>query len=181
MSLTSRLMVASALALAAFTTGCTKQTGAAAPPPPSTVSDDYKRKLAAVAQKMAAQDRTDTLAKRQAMARLIDARVVRTADDDRSFSFQLQLKNKSSKPIKTIGAGLEVHDAAGKRIGLMEIDDAPIRIAANGTLTTWLHEPYVRFGENAGTMRLAQGKAKRIAVNIIEIKYTDGSDAGYDD
>lgn len=39
----------------------------------------------------------------------------------------------------------------------------------------------MRFGEDAGSMRLAQGQPKRIELDVKEITYTDRTDARYDD
>lgn len=114
------------------------------------------------------------------MARLIDANVPQTRDADRTISLYVHLHNRSAKPIRSLEAGLEVHDSAGKRIGLTEIGiEKPI--AAHGTLAFWYPVRYVRFSEDAGTMRLAAGKPKTIQMDVTEIKYADGTDAGYDD
>ena len=161
--------------------GCARHTEAAATPPPAVLSEANKAKAYAVGLQLAAQDRAADKAHRAEMARLIDAAVLRTREQDRTLSLLLRLHNKSAKAVRSIGAGLEVRDPAGKRLGLAEIDDAPVRIAPHATVTAWEPIRYVRFGEDAGTMRLAAGKPKRIDLQIIELKYADGTDAGYDD
>jgi hypothetical protein len=40
---------------------------------------------------------------------------------------------------------------------------------------------YYRFGEDAGPLMAAKGKLKTILAQVKEIKYADGSDAGFDD
>lgn len=134
----------------------------------------------AVGQRLAAQDRADTAKHRAEMAHLIDASVPRTRDVDRTISLYVRLHNRSAKTIRSMEAGLEVHDSGGKRIGLTEIGiEKPI--AAHGTLAFWYPVRYVRFSDDAGTMRLAAGKPKTVHMDVTEIKYADGTDAGYDD
>lgn len=134
----------------------------------------------AVGQRLAAQDRADTAMDRAKMARLIDANVTQTHDADRTISLYVHLHNRSAKAIRSMEAGVEVRDSAGKRVGLTEFGiDKPI--AAHRTLTFWYPLRYVRFSEDAGTMRLAAGKPKTVQMNVTEIKYADGTDAGYDD
>jgi hypothetical protein len=175
-----RLFALLLTATASIGAGCARHTEAAATPPP-VLSEANKAKAYAVGLQLAAQDRAADKAHRAEMARLIDATVVRTYEQDRTLSLLLRLQNKSAKAIRGIGAGLEVHARSGKRLGLAEIDDVPIRIAPHGFASVWLPIRYVRFGEDAGTMRLAAGKAKQIDLQIVEVRYADGSDAGYDD
>ena len=114
------------------------------------------------------------------MARLIDSSVTKTRDADRTISLLVRLHNKSGKTIEALDAGLEVHDASGTRIGLAEISIAH-PLAAHATAAFWYPMRYVRFGEDTGTMRLAAGKPKHVQMDVTEIKYADGTDAGYDD
>jgi len=178
-----RRLSALMLAAAAASTGagCARHTEAAATPPPAVLSAANKAKAYAVGLRLAAQDRAADKAHRAEMGRLITAAVVQTREQDRTLSLLLRLHNKSAKAVRSIGAGLDVHNAAGKRLGLAEIDDAAVRIAPHGTVSVWEPVRYVRFGEDAGTMRLAAGKPKHIELQIIEVNYADGSDAGYDD
>lgn len=117
---------------------------------------------------------------RAQMARLIDVTIVKHRDEDYRIVFTLRVQNKSPKGIKTFESGLEVHDAKGARIGLAEFVTAH-PIAPYQTVTFDEPVTYLRFGEDAGVMRMAQAKPKRIALGVKEIKYADGSDAGYDD
>ena len=117
---------------------------------------------------------------RDEMNRLIDVTIVKHRDEDHRIVFTLRVQNKSPKRLKTFESGVEVHDAKGARIGLAEfVTEHPVMPYQ----TVTFDEPvtYLRFGEDAGVMRLAQGKPKLIALGVKEIKYTDGSDAGYDD
>lgn len=170
-----------AAAAASIGAGCARHAEAAATPPPAVLSKANKAKAYAVGLQLAAQDRAAAKEHRAEMARLIDAVLVRTREQDRTLWLLLRLRNKSAKAVRSIGAGLEVHDPAGKRLGLAEIDDAAVHIGPHATVSVWEPVRYVRFGEDAGTMRLAAGKPKRIDLQIIELKYADGSDAGYDD
>lgn len=133
-----------------------------------------------VGQRLAAQDRARTAEHRAQIARLISAAAPSIREADRTISLYVRLQNLSAKRIRSVEAGLEVHDARGSRIGLTEIAiDKPI--VAHGTVAFWYPLRYLRFGEDAGTMRLAAGKPKSVRVDVTEIKYADGTDAGYDD
>jgi hypothetical protein len=168
-------------ATASISAGCARHAEAAATPPPAVLSEANKAKAYAVGEKLAAQDRAAEKAHRAEMARLIDAAVLQTREHDRTLALLLRLHNKSAKAVRSIGAGLEVRSPSGDRLGLAEIDDAAVRIAPHATVSVWEPIRYLRFGEDAGTMRLAAGKPKHIDLQIVEVKYADGSDAGYDD
>lgn len=180
MQIRRRLSALLLVATASIGAGCARHPEAAATPPP-VLSETNKAKAYAVGLQLAAQDRASEKAHRAEMARLIDAAVVRTHEQGRTLSLLLRLQNKSAKAIRGIGAGLEVCDGSGKRLGLAEIDDAHVHIAPHGSASVWLPIRYVRFGEDAGTMRLAAGRPKHFDLQIVELRYTDGSDAGYDD
>lgn len=146
----------------------------------STLTPEKAREAYAVGQRLAAQDRAQNAAHRAEIASLIDATVSQSREANRTISLYVRLHNRSPKTIRDLEAGLEVHDRHGKRIGLTEIAiEKPI--AAHGTLAFWYPLRYLRFGEDAGTMRMAAGKPKTISMDVTEIKYTDGTDAGYDD
>lgn len=134
----------------------------------------------AVGQRLAAQDRANTAEHRAEMARLIRADIPKTRDAGRTISLYVRLQNFSAKAISAIDAGLEVHDASGRRIGLAEID-LDKTIPPHKALAFWYPMRYLRFGEDAGTMRLAATQPKTAHMEVTEIKYSDGSDAGYDD
>lgn len=180
MQVSRRLSALVLIATASIGAGCARHPEAAATPPP-VLSEANKAKAYAVGLQLAAQDRAADKAHRAEMARLIGARVVRSHEQDRTLSLLLRLQNKSAKAIREIGAGLEVRDPSGKRLGLAEIDDARVGIPPHRSVSVWLPIRYVRFGEDAGTMRLAAGKPKQFDLQIVELRYADGSDAGYDD
>lgn len=146
----------------------------------STLSPEKAREAYAVGRRLVAQDRDREAAHRAQMARIIDATVSQTRDVDRTISLFIRLHNKAAKAIKSLDAGLEIHDASGARIGLSEIH-VTHAVPARGSSAFWYPMRYLRFGEDAGTMRMAAGKPKRVRMDVTEIKYTDGSDAGYDD
>lgn len=119
-------------------------------------------------------------AHRAALARVIDAEIVKAPERERSIEYVVRVKNLTRKTIAHIEFGLEVHDASGKRIGLAEMrSDAHVLARTQRDLEIPMR--YVRFGEDAGPMREAAGQPKTYELLVKEIKYTDGSDAGYDD
>ena len=159
MSLTKRCGALAAIVLAASSTGCAKHV--------EILTKANRDKTHALALALMAQDRANDAKHR--------------ADMDRTLSLLLRLHNETAKTIKAIGAGLEVDDPHGKRLGLAEVDGASIHIEPHGTVSLWLPIRYVRFGEDTGTVRMAAGQPKHIRLSVTEIKYTDGTDAGYDD
>lgn len=171
-----------AILLAAGATGCAHHAEAAATPPSSQALTPQNRAQAfAVGEKLAAQDRANEAAHRTQMDRLLDISVVRMRDADRETSLLVRIHNKSVKRIRELDAGLEVDAASnGRRLGLAEIH-LDREIAGGAFQTFWVPLRYVRFGEDAGTMRLAEGKPKRAQLEATEVRYADGSDAGYDD
>lgn len=170
------------LALAAALNGCEHQAEAAAAPSSAQVlSAANKAKAFAVGQALAAADRKAEAEHRAEMDRLIDLSVTRIHDEDRQTTLLVTIANKSKKTISSLDAGLEIHSAAtGRRVGLAEVHISR-QIAAKSSATFPLALRYVRFGEDAGTMRLMEGRQKRASLEATEIKYTDGTDAGYDD
>lgn len=126
------------------------------------------------------EDRERDRAHRLEMARLIGTRIAQTREADASMSLLLAIDNKSPKAIRALDAGLRVYNAAGKRIGMTEVH-VPHPVPARATVTFWYAVPYARFGEDAGTLRMAAGKRKTIRIETEEIRYRDGTDAGYDD
>lgn len=148
---------------------------------PKAVLDPAKATVAyTVGARLAAQDRTEQAEHRKAMSRILDARVTQTKDKDRTISFFIQLRNKCDKRITSLDSGLFVYGEDGQRIGMAELHLAK-PIAAHATSAFWYPMRYVRFSEDAGTMRLAAGRPKRVRLQVTEVKYADGADAGYDD
>lgn len=133
-----------------------------------------------VARRMQIEAEREDTKHRDMIARLIEAHIARTNEHDRSIDFLLHVKNLARKPIAHLELGLEVHDASGKRIGLAEMRTSA-HVGAGTERDISIPMRYVRFGEDAGTMREAAGQAKQYDLLVKEITYTDGSDAGYDD
>jgi hypothetical protein len=162
-------------------TACDHRVEATATPPSTTLSASAKAKVAAVARRLVEQDRAAEAVHRAEMDRLIDASVLQIHDGDRQTSLLVHVENKGRKTIRAFDAGLSVHlTSNGKRVGLTELHlnrDIP----PNGDATFLVSLSFVRFGEDTASMRLAEGKAKRARLEVTEIKYADGSDAGYDD
>lgn len=146
----------------------------------ATMDPQKAREAYAVGQRLAAQDREEQHEHREEMARVISSTVTQIRDADRTISLFVHLQNKTAKTVNSLDAGLEVHSASGARIGLAEVTIRH-RVAPHGSAMFWYPMRYVRFGEDTGTMRLAAGKPKRVRMDVTEIKYADGSDAGYDD
>lgn len=134
----------------------------------------------AVGERLAAEDRAQQAEHREEMSGLIVAAVTKTREQDRTISFFMQLHNKSAKAITSLDSGLFVYDTAGHSIGMTELHLAK-PVAPHATVAFWYPLRYVRFSDDAGTMRLAAGKPKHVRMDVTEIRYADGSDAGYDD
>lgn len=168
--------------MATSVTGCAHRVEAAATPPPAqTLTAANKARAYEVGRRLAAQDRAAEQARRAEMDRLIEASVLQIHDADRETSLLVHLHNKSAKAIRALDGALEVHLLAnGRRVGLAELH-LNRTISGNAIASFWVPLRYVRFGEDTASMRLAQGKPKRATLEVTEIKYADGSDAGYDD
>lgn len=163
-----------AVAFAAALAACSHETT-------SPVLDPAKAKIAyTIGARLAAQDRAQQAEHREQMSRLLDARVLQTRDEDRTVSFLVQLHNKAARAITSLDSGLFVYDTSGDRIGMTEFHLAK-QIQPHSTIAFWYPMRYVRFSEDAGTMRLAAGKPKRVRMEPTEVKFADGTDAGYDD
>ncbi|MDQ2680734.1 MAG: hypothetical protein M3Y21_06915 [Candidatus Eremiobacteraeota bacterium] len=131
--------------------------------------------------RMAEQAREQDEKHERLMATLITPTVPSYSESGRSIHMLFTLRNKSSKVIKSFIAAIEIHDkATGKRIGLAELRITRT-VPARSSLTFAYPMRYVRFGEDAGTMRLAQGKRKAIALDFETITYADGQSVGGDD
>jgi hypothetical protein len=168
--------------LLAGAAGCAHHAKAAATPPSAQVlSPENRAEAFAVGQQLAARDRANDATHRSQMDRLIDVSVVQMRDADRQTALLVQVRNKNAKRIRSLDAGLEVHAVSGgRRIGLAQLH-LDRDIPGGAVRQFWVPVRYVRFGEDAGTMRLAQGRPKRAEMEVTEIRYADGSDEGYDD
>lgn len=130
--------------------------------------------------RMTAQTEIDDRRHRSELAKLMQARVDRTREADRMVELTLSIANTSVKTVKSLEFGLFVMGSDGKRIAMTEFRTGE-PIAPHGTRTITVPMRYVRFGADAGAMVEAAGRPKTYSVVVKEIKYTDGTDAGYDD
>jgi hypothetical protein len=168
--------VTAAAALAAA--GCSVQQMRAQPA--ATLSVANKAKAYRVGLQLAAQDRARETRHRLAMARVIDAEVIRVRDvtDEGRIQFLLRVRNKSRKPITKLALGLQFRDERGKRLGLLEIDGIPLRVAGYGRAAAWQSVRYTRFGDETANMVLAAHRRKNAEVDVMEVHYADGSQTG---
>jgi hypothetical protein len=131
--------------------------------------------------RMAAQANADDRRHKAMLAKLIAPAVALVSEDDRKIVLHFAFRNLSAKEIKKLDLGLELHDAkTGARIAMSEVH-VTRDIAGHGTVAFDYPMRYYRFGEDAGPLMAAKGKPKTIVAQVKEIKYADGSDAGFDD
>lgn len=129
-------------------------------------------------QKMAQQARVDEENHRREIAKLMRA-IVLHSTEGQSIDLAVRIVNTTGKTVRRVEMGLmATHN--GKRIGMCEVA-LDRDIAPNGTIETTIPLHYSQFGEDATPMMNAAGKPKTYALDVKEIKYTDGTDAGYDD
>jgi hypothetical protein len=130
--------------------------------------------------KMTASARREDREHRAELAKLMRVTFLSAREGDRTIDLRISIANLAKKTVRRIEMGLEADDPSGRRIGLMEIAyTAPLGAASSKIVNIPLR--YVRFGEDTGAMREAAGKPKTYALTVSEIKYADGTDAGYDD
>jgi hypothetical protein len=121
----------------------------------------------------------DSLARtRQARATLAKAITIsprNIVDRDRAITLDLSILNQSGKTITYAGAELVVADAAGSRtLGTTELH-FPGKIAPHAALAEKRSVRYASFQSGNATMMDAGASPKRIRVNVIEVKYSDGT------
>jgi hypothetical protein len=134
-----------------------------------------------VALGLAAQARADDKMHKTELAKLVTSTIVLAQERDRSIVLHMDFVNHSTKEIKKLEIGLEFDDkATGKRIGLAELQ-LTRNIPGGGHIGFDFPMGYYRFSEDAGPMLASKGKAKKLDAEVTEIKYADGTDAGYDD
>ena len=129
---------------------------------------------------LGAQERANDLKHEKLIVGIMSLAVIGHRDEDHRIVLTLRVQNKTAKTMRRFDSGIEVHDTKGTRLGIAEFETQST-IAPHQTAAITIAIPYLRFGEDAGSMRLAAGKAKSIDLDVKEIKYTDGTDAGYDD
>lgn len=128
--------------------------------------------------KMAANEKKDEAEHRATLAKLVRVAVTDSKDTD-ELVLTLRVTNLTAKTIKHMDLGLQA-DASGRRIGLCELAlDSPV--PPRTTQDVPMHVHYSHFGEDTTSMMHAAGKPRTYALDVKEIKYTDGTDAGYDD
>ena len=93
---------------------------------------------------------------------------------------RLEVHNFSKKTVHRFDIALALLTPAGKTLGTTEIHVIhtflPLARAHFSTVF-----PYTQFGEDTGNVVLAKGQRLRWNARIKEIRYADGSRAGYDD
>lgn len=129
---------------------------------------------------LAAKEREETSRHRAEILKLVRAELSNVSETDRVLSLHVGAINYTTKTIKALEVGLEVHDASGAVIGRTELRSGK-RIGPKSQQMLTFNIPYTQFGEGTGPVREALGKPKTYVLDVKEIKYTDGSDAGYDD
>ncbi len=147
-----------------------------------TVRDVINLQIAyEVGLRMAAQAHADDTRHKDELAKLITSKITLVNERERSIVLHIDLQNLTAKQVKTIEIGLEFDNAkGGARVGLSEIR-LTRNIAPNGRIAFDYPMRYVRFGEDAGPMMASKGAAKTLTAQVTEIKYADGTDAGFDD
>ncbi|GAC1393811.1 MAG: hypothetical protein NVSMB31_13560 [Vulcanimicrobiaceae bacterium] len=130
--------------------------------------------------RMGAQERADDKKHREAIAKLMAVTIQAHSEEEHRIVLKLRVVNKTAKAMTRFDSAIEVHDRNDKRIGIAEFV-ADRAVPPHQTVTFSQPISYLRFGEDAGMMRMFQRKPKTVELEVKEIKYRDGSDAGYDD
>lgn len=144
------------------------------------VSASAAAQAQSVGARLAEQDRENTERHRKALARLMRIDHVVVNEADRTMTLRFVAHNLSAKTVRRIEAGFEVDGDHNARIAGTEFHE-PISIAPHGATPFTLAIPYTAFGSGTGPMRESLGKPQHYVLDVNEIKYADGSDAGYDD
>ncbi len=174
MHLTPRRAIAygGLIALAMSLFGCARERPA--------ISVANAHKAYALGLRLAAQDRANVERHRAMLARLMRVTVLSVRDADRAIVINVRIANLSLKRVRSLEMGLEVDRVTGPRLALAELRTAQA-VAPRTSVVIRMPVVYARFAEDAGALMGAKGVAKRYALDVKEIEYTDGSDAGYDD
>lgn len=134
-----------------------------------------------VALRLAAQADADDKLHKAMLAKLIASTVTLVSEDDRKVVLHFAFQNLSDKEIKKLELGLEFDDAkTNARIAMSEVH-LTRNIPAHGRIAFDYPMRYYRFSEDAGPLMAAKGKPKTLVAQVKEIKYADGTDAGFDD
>lgn len=134
-----------------------------------------------VALQLAEQARRDDLLHQREIAKLITSHVTIVREQPHSITLHIDLQNLTAKTIRNLEIGMEFRAKKdGRSIGLVEIHlvrtiPGKARIAFDYPMR------WVRFGADTGPMMAAIGVPKTLSAQVTEIKYADGTDAGFDD
>ena len=151
-----------------------------AQPKPEVITAQNAALAQQVGVRLAAKEREETARHKAEISKLIRAELSNVKESDRTISLHVGTINYTAKTIKSLEIGLEVDDASGNALGRTELRTAQT-IGPKSQTTVVFNRPYTAFGSGAGEVREALGKPKRYLLDVKEIKYADGTDAGYDD
>lgn len=129
-------------------------------------------------QQLAANEAHEEQLHRAMLARLIRVQVTGANEGD-GIDLHTAIANLTGKTVKRIEMGLYVHHGS-TRVGMCEVA-LDTHIAPHATVSRTIALHYTQFGEDATSMMHARGQTKTYDVQVKEIKYTDGTDAGFDD
>ncbi|MDE2483389.1 MAG: hypothetical protein KGN02_14525 [bacterium] len=160
------------LAVSASLFGCSRPAG-----PVSARNAELARTVGA---RLAAQAHERDARHRSELARLMRARVLSVAEGDRTMRIDFEIANLADKGVRAVDLAFVVERPSGARIAITELH-ARERLRPKSRNRVALVIPYIRFGDETGSMREAVGRPQRYRVDVEEIAYDDGSDAGYDD
>ena len=129
---------------------------------------------------MVVQSRQREDARRKAMGKLVDVKVISERDESLRTTLTFVVQNKTAKPIEGIETGMYVYNLKGARVGMGDLD-IEHDIPPGATQRFPMRLSYLKFGEDAGSMRINAGKPKTINLKIKVVKYKDGTEAGSDE
>jgi hypothetical protein len=171
----TRVMLAG-LAIAASLAACSSQTQKQE----QVITPQNAALAKQIGAKLAEQEREVASRHRAALSKLIRVELSNVRETDRTMSLHASAINYNDRSINALEIGLEVHDAAGKVLGRTELRSGKL-IGPKSQASIVFNIPYTQFGEGTGPVREALGARKTYLLDVKEIKYTDGTDAGYDD
>ena len=127
---------------------------------------------------MAAQARQADARLRAKMAKLVRVRVLSSRDLGQGIALVFEITNRSAKPLTQIGGAMEVRRVGhSARIGLIELH-LKITVTPHARVRIERDMWYLRFGEDAETMRAAARAPKRFTITIRQLVYADGTKVG---
>lgn len=154
---------------------------AACAPANVDVSDDSARTAQAVGARLAQEDHRQALERRAEIAKAVRVDGLHVSEGDRFMLIVFVVHNLSQKPIARFDVAFEADaSGGGRRIATTELHER-ITVGANASTTVSRRIPYTQFGDDTGPMREAAGKPQHDSVRVKWIRYSDASEAGYDD